>query len=161
VPDHVEPTPLPPDRWRRALRRERKRARLSQAALATLTDHWAATVSDWERGAYLPSGSSVETLRGVLPGLPSLDQPGPDRDGHLPSRGHRGLVLRRSDELERRPEWARSLYLRRIERGWSMRDLSHATGIQVPQISAYETGRGRPSVQTEQRILRALAGAAS
>lgn len=42
------------------------------------------------------------------------------------------------------PDWAQRLHLARIERGWRLRDLAEATGLDVTRLSEYEHGQHRP-----------------
>lgn len=79
----------------------------------------------------------------------------------MPDRTSRRPRLRRPEELECRPAWARNLYLARIERGWCIADLVEATGIHDSVLSRYETGNRRPTPEAERQILTALAAGAS
>ena len=44
----------------------------------------------------------------------------------------------------------------RVKRGWSQTDLAEAIGSRQPVISRLERGEGNPSLQTLQRIAKAL-----
>lgn len=49
-----------------------------------------------------------------------------------------------------------ALRLLRKRRGWTQRELAAAVGFTVKQVSAYETGRQRPRIETLERILDQL-----
>lgn len=49
-----------------------------------------------------------------------------------------------------------ALRLLRKRRGWTQRELAAAVGFTVKQVSAYETGRQRPRIETLERILEQL-----
>lgn len=63
------------------------------------------------------------------------------------------LGQRPQDRLRR--ELGRQVRLVRIERGWTLRDLSEASGVSVSQLSSIERGTHLPSVES----LVAIAGA--
>lgn len=154
MPKQASPA-LPYDRWRAALRRERKRARLSQAALAVLIGSQGATVCDWERGAQVPTLGSVDRVRDALSDVPPLE--GAIERDWVTAQPRRAR-LRRPEEIADRPAWARRLVISRLEAGLSQVALSRLTGIDVSVICQYETGRRRPGVLNERRMTDALAG---
>lgn len=53
-----------------------------------------------------------------------------------------------------------ALRLLRKHRGWTQRELAAAVGFTVKQVSAYETGRQRPRIETLERILEQLEASA-
>ena len=69
----------------------------------------------------------------------------PVPDPHVP-------VPRSPEQLAARPDWARSLYLRRIARQMTLQDLSDATGIHLTALSRYECGGIRPGPLNASRI---------
>ena len=56
------------------------------------------------------------------------------------------------------PEYAviKTIINQRIKRGWSQTELAEAIGSRQPVISRLERGEGNPSLQTLQRIAKAL-----
>ncbi len=56
------------------------------------------------------------------------------------------------------PEYAvvKTIITERMKRGWSQTDLAQAIGSRQPVISRLERGEGNPSLQTLQKIARAL-----
>ncbi len=65
-----------------------------------------------------------------------------------------GLGRRPQDRL--RNELGRQVRLARIERGWTLRDLSDASGVSVSQLSSIERGAHLPSVESLLEIAIAL-----
>ena len=53
-------------------------------------------------------------------------------------------------------EVIKTIIRQRIKRGWSQTDLAEAIGSRQPVISRLEQGEGNPSLQTLQRIAKAL-----
>ena len=53
-------------------------------------------------------------------------------------------------------EVIKTIIRQRIKRGWSQTDLAEAVGSRQPVISRLEQGEGNPSLQTLQRIAKAL-----
>lgn len=67
---------------------------------------------------------------------------------------HFGLGGRPQDRL--RQELGRHLRLARTERGWTLRDLSEASGVSVSQLSSIERGAHLPSLESLLSIASAL-----
>ncbi|MBL8762153.1 MAG: response regulator [Phycisphaerae bacterium] len=65
-----------------------------------------------------------------------------------------GLGMRPQDKLRR--ELGRRVRLSRIDRGWTLKDLSEASGLSVSQLSAVERGAHLPSVESLLAIAQAL-----
>lgn len=65
-----------------------------------------------------------------------------------------GLGERAQDRL--RGELGRHIRLARNERGWTLKDLSEASGLSVSQLSSIERGSHLPSVESLVEIARAL-----
>lgn len=65
-----------------------------------------------------------------------------------------GLGLRPQDKL--RNELGRQIRLARTERGWTLKELSEASGISVSQLSSIERGSHLPSVESLLDIAAAL-----
>lgn len=149
-----EVQPVPFDDWRKALRRERRRARLTIQALAALIHRADATLGDWERGVHPPVISSVNAVREVLPDVPPLIG-AVDRDW-MTTRPS-APIIRPPEHLAGRPAWAIDLYQRRIEHGLTLQALSWATGLDVTTLCLYETGRHRPGLTNQARLDEALA----
>ena len=60
------------------------------------------------------------------------------------------------DALGPEYEVIRTIIAERTKRGWSQSDLAAAIGSRQPVISRLERGGGNPSLETLQRIARAL-----
>jgi ribosome-binding protein aMBF1 (putative translation factor) len=65
-----------------------------------------------------------------------------------------GLGQRPQDRL--RNELGRQVRLARTERGWTLKDLSEASGVSVSQLSSIERGAHLPSVESLLGIAVAL-----
>jgi DNA-binding NtrC family response regulator len=65
-----------------------------------------------------------------------------------------GLGLRPQDRL--RQELGRQIRLARTQRGWTLKDLSEASGISVSQLSSIERGSHLPSLESLIDIASAL-----
>jgi CheY-like chemotaxis protein/DNA-binding XRE family transcriptional regulator len=65
-----------------------------------------------------------------------------------------GLGQRPQDRL--RHELGRSIRLARTQRGWTLKDLSEASGISVSQLSSIERGSHLPSIESLMDIAGAL-----
>jgi CheY-like chemotaxis protein len=65
-----------------------------------------------------------------------------------------GLGLRPQDRL--REELGRQIRLARVEHGWTLRDLSDASGVSVSQLSSIERGAHLPSVESLLAIALAM-----
>lgn len=65
-----------------------------------------------------------------------------------------GLGRRPQDRL--RQELGRQIRIARTERGWTLRDLSDASGVSVSQLSSIERGAHLPSLESLLEIARAL-----
>src|SRR5262245_45338420 len=65
-----------------------------------------------------------------------------------------GLGRRPQDRL--RNELGRRIRLARTERGWTLRDLSDASGVSVSQLSSIERGAHLPSLESLMEIAAAL-----
>jgi CheY-like chemotaxis protein/DNA-binding XRE family transcriptional regulator len=65
-----------------------------------------------------------------------------------------GLGLRPQDRL--RQELGRNIRLARTQRGWTLKDLSEASGISVSQLSSIERGSHLPSIESLMEIAGAL-----
>jgi ribosome-binding protein aMBF1 (putative translation factor) len=65
-----------------------------------------------------------------------------------------GLGRRPQDRL--RHELGRHVRLARTEKGWTLRDLSEASGVSVSQLSSIERGAHLPSVESLLAIANAL-----
>lgn len=65
-----------------------------------------------------------------------------------------GLGQRPQDRL--RAELGRQIRLARIERGWTLKDLSEASGISVSQLSSVERGAHLPSMESLVAVAAAL-----
>ena len=87
---------------------------------------------------YLAKPFSLEELRRVL----------------LQASTSLGLGRRPQDRL--RNELGRQVRLARTERGWTLRDLSDASGVSVSQLSSIERGAHLPSVESLLEIAIAL-----
>lgn len=70
-----------------------------------------------------------------------------------------GLGLRPQDRL--RQELGRQIRLARTQRGWTLKDLSEASGISVSQLSSIERGSHLPSIESLMQIAGALEQKAS
>lgn len=66
------------------------------------------------------------------------------------------LLLLTPDALASRPSRAADLYRRRVAAGLTQADLAAVTGIDRGAISAYETGRFRPSCRQQARMDAAI-----
>ncbi len=60
------------------------------------------------------------------------------------------------DALSTEYEVVKTIIKHRLERGWSQTELAKAIGSQQPVISRLERGEGNPSLNTLQRIAKAL-----
>lgn len=60
------------------------------------------------------------------------------------------------DALAPEYEVVRTIIKHRLKKGWSQTELAEAIGSRQPVISRLERGEGNPSLQTLQRIARAL-----
>ncbi len=65
-----------------------------------------------------------------------------------------GLGMRPQDRL--RQELGRQIRLARTEKGWTLKDLSEASGISVSQLSSIERGSHLPSLESLLETARAL-----
>lgn len=65
-----------------------------------------------------------------------------------------GLGLRPQDRL--RAELGRQIRMARTQRGWTLKDLSEASGISVSQLSSIERGSHLPSVESLMDVAGAL-----
>lgn len=90
-----------------------------------------------EAADYLPKPFSLGELRATL--------------AHVAAS--RGLGQRPEDRL--RAELGRQVRVARVERGWTLKDLSEAAGLSVSQLSSIERGAAMPSLES----LVAVAGA--
>ena len=68
--------------------------------------------------------------------------------------GELGLGQRPQDRL--RGELGRQIRLSRTERGWTLKDLSEASGVSVSQLSSIERGAHLPSVESLLTVALAL-----
>ena len=60
------------------------------------------------------------------------------------------------DALSPEYEVVKTIINQRLKRGWSQTQLAEAIGSRQPVISRLERGEGNPSLQTLQRIAKAL-----
>jgi DNA-binding Xre family transcriptional regulator len=69
---------------------------------------------------------------------------------------HKGQIGQREAETRSAGRIAARIRQEREARGWRLGDLARRTGMQVPNLSRLESGKHMPSLETLERVARAL-----